>query len=173
MNKKIVTAALCIFMLLPGRNIFAKEIETQSNTITSVVCSRDSQSHVLKEVVTRGASKPGRYASVHDLGISNYNYQIDEFGYRVYTDKWLTSDSGNISVNLINWTVLEGNAPANNKITFKLCDSSGVLVTSTKTISSSSANVTWINIDPDTKYYVLFEVSTNGNKYSANGSITD
>lgn len=95
------------------------------------------------------------------------------FGYQLFTDKWLTSDSGEISVSLVDFKTIEEYGGTKDKITFKLCDSSGVLVSSEKTVSSGSASVTWTNIKPDKKYYVCFEVPTNGNRYSGSGSISD
>ena len=159
-----------LLLFVPTSMIFAAEMESEK---PAVVEYQTEDAHYLTEDLTRDSKKPGSNASVHDLSVSSYNYQLADFGYQLFTDKWLTSDSGEISVSLVNFKTIEEYGGTKNKITFKLCDSSGVLVSSEKTVSGGSASVTWINIKPDKKYYVCFEVPTNGNRYSGNGSISD
>ena len=173
---KIGLMCACLFTTLPT-NVMASDLVEQEAEFTQTYEDEEEVDYYtyLEEynIKTRGSKKPGANASVHNLDISKYNYQIEDFGYRVYTDKWLKSSSGYITVKLSDFTVLEDYHGTSDKITFKLCDSSGVLVTSEKTVSSGIASVTWKNIKSDKKYYVLFEVPTNGNRYSANGSISN
>ena len=170
MNRRFLTVALCCCLLVPTSTVFAAEMESEK---PAVVQYQTEEVHYLTEDLIRGSNKPGSNASVHDLSVSNYNYQLTNFGYQLFTDKWLTSDSGEISVSLVDFKTIEEYGGTKDKITFKLCDSSGVLVSSEKTVSSGSASVTWTNIKPDKKYYVCFEVPTNGNRYSGSGSISD
>lgn len=105
---------------------------------------------------------------------SNYNYQLTDFGYRLYTDKWLTSSSGKISVSLSNFkTIEEYPGATKNQITFRLYDSSGLISSSKKTVYGGSASTTFSNVKSGKKYYVAFEVPTNGNRYSGKGYISD
>lgn len=170
MKRRIFALMLCCSLLVPSEAVFAAETEAEP---TVAVEYQNDDVHVLTENLTRGSSKPSSNASVHDLSVNNYNYQLTDFGYQVFTDKWLVSKSGEMSVSLYDFeTTKEYGTATKNQITFKLCDSSGVLVSSTKTVSGGSASVKWINIDPDKKYYVCFQVPTNGNRYSGNGSIS-
>lgn len=170
MKYRFLAVALCVCLFVPTSTVLAVEMEADQSVVVEY---QTEDVHYLTEDLTRGSKKPGVNASVHDLSISNYNYQLTNFGYRLFTDKWLTSESGQISVSLSNFQTLEDYGGTNNKITFKLCDSSGVLVTSERTVSNGSASVTWINIKADKKYYVCFEVLTNGNRYSGYGYISD
>lgn len=172
MKHRFLALVLCCSFLVPTATAFAAEMESEKPVVVEYSEQAD-EIHYLTENLTRGSSKPGSNASVHDLSVSNYNYQLTDFGYQLFTDKWLTSDSGEISVSLSNFKTIEQHGGTKDKITFKLCDSSGVLVTSEKTVSNGSASVKWINIQAGKKYYVCFQVPTNGNRYSGNGSISD
>lgn len=170
MKRRFLTVALCCCLLVPTSTVFATEMEAEK---PAVVEYHTEDIHYLTEDLTRGSKKPDSNASVHDLSVSNYNYQLTNFGYQLFTDKWLTSDSGEIRVSLVDFETIEEYGGTKDKITFKLCDSSGVLVSSEKTVINGCASVKWINIKSDKKYYVCFEVPTNGNRYSGNGSISD
>lgn len=170
----IITCLLANNMMVNAQEVESK-IETKLESMQSI-SDKKADIHLLEEleVQTRGSSAPNSYDSTHDLDISDYNYQISSFGYTVYTDEWLTSDSGEIKVNLYNWTVLENYGGTDDQVTIKLySNQDGLLVTSTRTVNSygSISPVTWINISSSKDYYVRFEVPTNGNKYSCNGSI--
>lgn len=170
MKCRLSVLLLCLVLVMQSFSVSASEIEGDSE----IVEYQEGDIHYLTEVLTRGSKKPSSSASTHDLSVNNYNYQLQKFGYQLFTDKWLTSDTGYISVSLSDFKTLEEYPGATkDQITFKLCDSSGVLVTSTKTVNNGSASVTWKNIKEDKKYYVIFQVPTNGNKYSGNGSISD
>lgn len=83
------------------------------------------------------------------------------------------SSTGYITVKMTDFDLLENYGGTSNKIIFRLYDSSGLLVTSEKTVTSGTASVTWKNISSSKKYYVAFEVPTNGNRYTGLGYITD
>ncbi len=96
-------------------------------------------------------------------------------GYKVYTDKWIQSNSDEILVRLSNWNLIEEYpGTTKDKVYIGLCDSSGELVRATRTIGdSSSTSVKFININPNKDYYIYFEVPTNSNRYSFNGAISN
>ena len=175
MKKKILMLVCCLAMAMGNNIVYAAECEEVvviNDDITSGA-ENEENALILVETLTRGASKPSSNASVHDLDVNDYNFQLADFGYQLFTDKWLTSDSGYITVNLTSFSLLESYGGTSNKITFKLCDSSGVLVTSEKTVVSGTASETWKNISSSKKYYVCFEVPTNGNRYTGAGYITN
>lgn len=173
MKKTILSLIICSTFLLSIPTVHAASNEEEVSTFKQQNIELEDDSSNFK-IETYGASKPGKNASVHNLDVNAYNYQLGNFGYRLYTDKWITSSSGKITVSLKGFkTVVEYPGATKNKITFILFDSSGALVTSPKTVSSSgTASVTWINIKPDKKYYVCFEVPTNYNRYTGYGTIT-
>lgn len=170
MRRKYLILAICLLLSLSAYTSFASDLDKGE----SVFETNNVYVNYLNENIARGPNKPRYDASVHDLSVSDYSYQLTNFGYRLYTDKWLTSNSGEISVSLENFRVVEEYGGRKDKITFILFDASGKkLVTSEKYVIGGTADVTWINIKPDHKYYVCFEVPTNGNRYSGNGYITD
>lgn len=172
--KKVLGVAMATTMLM-STSVFAIEKpveEGYSNTANSDYESTDVK--ILNDKNSKGSSKPGSNASVHDLDINPYNYQVSSVGYQIFTDKWLTSDSGEIEVDLDDWTILQQYGGTNNQVTIKLCDSNGPIsgCSVTRTIDKyDSAYVKYTNINPSKKYYICFEVPTNSNRYSFNGSI--
>lgn len=171
MKRRFLSIILGMCLLIPSTTVFASEVEDNESV---GVESQVEDTHYLIEDLTKGSKKPGANASVHDLSVSNYNYQLTDFGFRLYTDKWLTSDSGKIKVSLSNFKTIEEHTGAiKNKITFRLYDSSGLVSSSEKTVSKGSASATFSNIKSGKKYYVAFEVPTNGNRYSGKGYISD
>ena len=88
MNRRFLTVALCCCLLVPTSTVFAAEMESEK---PAVVEYQTEDVHYLTEDLIRGSNKPGSNASVHDLSVSNYNYQLTNFGYQLFTDKWLTS----------------------------------------------------------------------------------
>lgn len=124
-------------------------------------------------IQTRGSSAPSSKADIHDLSVSSYEYQALDMGYRIYTSKWITGAT-KIKITVKNWSLLESYYGAtNNKLTLRVYNSSKKQVTSkTITISSSSGSATLTDLSKSSKYYVCFEVPTNGNRYSYNGTIS-
>lgn len=170
MRCKYLILAICLFLGLSAYTSFASDVDNGGSFFET---DKVNDNYIQKNIV-RGPSKPRYDDSVHNLSISDYNYQLTNFGYRLYTDKWLTSRSGEISVSLENFRVLEEHGGTKDMITFILLDSSGKeLVATEKYVIGGTADVTWINIKPDHKYCVCFAVPTNGNRYSGNGYITD
>lgn len=171
MKRRFLSIVLGVCLLIPSTTVFASEVEDKESV---GVESQVEDIHYLTEDLTRGSKKPGANASVHNLSKSNYNYQLTDFGYRLYTDKWLTSSSGKISVSLSNFKTIEEHPGATkNQITFRLYDSSGLISSSKKTVYGGSASTTFSNVKSGKKYYVAFEVPTNGNRYSGKGYISD
>jgi hypothetical protein len=166
---------ICFTLLVPSLGVYATEIEGEKPAVEDEsVEIENGDIHYLTEVMKRGAKKPSSKASTHNLDVSDYNYQLENFGYKVFTDKWVTSTSGEITVYLDSFSLITSYMGDSNKITFNLYDSSGKLVTSNKTVNSrGTAYVTWINIKSDKKYYISFEVPKNGNRYTGHGNITN
>lgn len=109
--------------------------------------------------------------------VSDYNYQVLDVGYRVFTDKWLTGVSS-MKVTVENWEILEEYAGTNDEVTISVCkhgfwgdtcDSQTI----TGLSEGDSDYVTFSGLDSSTKYYVRFEVPTNGNRYKFNGTISE
>lgn len=120
MKRRFLSIVLGVCLLIPSTTVFASEVEDKESV---GVESQVEDIHYLTEDLTRGSKKPGANASVHNLSKSNYNYQLTDFGYRLYTDKWLTSSSGKISVSLSNFKTIEEHPGATkNQITFRLYD---------------------------------------------------
>lgn len=175
MKKRLLSFLCCLSMVVCSNSVYAQEYENDIDTVLLIEVDEEKEEkiHVLVEDKTRGKKKPGIFASTHDLSVNDYNYQLTNFGATLFTEKWLKSSSGRITVYLENFTVLESYGGTSDKITFHLCDSSGRLSSATRTVVAGNASVTWININPDKKYYIEFEVPTNGNRYSGSGNITD
>ncbi len=169
-------------MLFSSATAFASEVENKEGGVAE---SQVEDIHYLTEDLTRGSKKPSSKASVHNLGVNNYNFQLTKFGYKLFTDKWLTSRSGKIKVNLTKFKAVSSSPGATkNEITFHLYDSSGRVASSTKKVYGGSASKTFTKVKASAsktftkvkagkKYYVAFEVPTNGNKYSGSGYISD
>ena len=124
-------------------------------------------------VETRGANPPANSADTHDLSVSEYNYQVTKIGYQVFTSKWLTG-ADSIKISVSNWdTIDEHPGATKNELTLKVYNSSKKLVESkTITISSGSGSATFKDLTSSSKYYICFEVPTNSNTYSFNGTIS-
>jgi hypothetical protein len=117
------------------------------------------------------ATPPGSSASVQNLSISAYNYQVQSVGYRVYTDKWLTGVS-NYNITINNWTCVDNSGPPNyNRLTISVYNSLGNLMTSMTIDPTITRAITLTSMTASKNYYVCFEVPTNGNKFSFDGSI--
>lgn len=121
----------------------------------------------------RGANPPSSGADIHDLSVSPYNYQVTNMGYQVFTSKWIKGASS-IKISVSNWNLIESYIGAtNNKLTLKVYNSKKKLVDSkTITISSGVGSATFSGLTSSSKYYICFEVPTNSNRYSFDGTIS-
>lgn len=136
---------------------------------------QETPPEMYQENVGRGANPPGKYADIHDLSVSNYEYQVTDMGAAVYTSKWITGASS-IRVTVLNWTVLSSSVGAtNNEVTVSVYDSNKTYVTGS-TFTINSALHGWYcelsGLNSSSKYYVRFSVPLNGNRYSFNGAIS-
>lgn len=171
MKRRLLAIILGCCLLFSSATAFASEVENKEGGVAE---SQVEDIHYLTEDLTRGSKKPSSKASVHNLGVNNYNFQLTKFGYKLFTDKWLTSRSGKIKVNLTKFKAVSSSPGATkNEITFHLYDSSGRVASSTKKVYGGSASKTFTKVKAGKKYYVAFEVPTNGNKYSGSGYISD
>ncbi|MFV0239163.1 MAG: hypothetical protein ACK5H4_03865 [Lacrimispora sphenoides] len=161
MLKKLLTITLAVIMVMGmSTSAFAAE---DIDILTPIPPS---------SIQTRGANPPSSSADTHDLSISNYKYQVDDVGYRVYTSKWLTGATS-IKVSVDNWTLLEDYGGTSDKLTIRVFNSSKKEVTSkTITITRGYGTATLSGLTSTAKYYVCFEVPTNSNRYKFNGNIS-
>lgn len=122
-----------------------------------------------------GSEKPGKNASVHDLSVSDYSYQVSRIGYAVYTDKWLTGKTS-MKVSVSNWKVLEDWGGTSNSLTIEIYKPSTLFnsgFVEEKTINPNNvSSVTFSGLSASEKYYIVFSVPNNGNIYSFNGKIS-
>ena len=116
----------------------------------------------------KGASKPNS-KNVVDLSEDSYDFNVTSIGYRVYTNYWFTG-TDTITVCVENWSKLSGSAPT-NELTVELYSSGGLVGTYTMDMDYGSDAVDFTNLSSSMKYYVLFEVPTNGNRYAFDGYI--
>jgi hypothetical protein len=131
-----------------------------------------SNVNILVEEGFRGANPPSSGASTHDLSISSYNYQINEVGAQVYTDKWLTGASS-MKVTVGKMTALnvpDDTCTADRKTTVTVYNSSGTEVAS-KLISENS-NYTFTGLSSSSKYYIKFAVGLSGVRWKFSGTIS-
>ncbi|MCH5263259.1 MAG: hypothetical protein J1F42_10125 [Lachnospiraceae bacterium] len=157
----MLSLVLCMAMCMP---VSASEgVDTLSPTPPAAA----------SEVEPRGANPPSSSADTHDLSVSSYSYQVTDMGYQVFTSKWITGASS-IKITVSDWELLkEYTGAKKNELTLKVYNSSKKLVTSeTITISDQSGSATLSGLTSTSKYYVCFEVPTNGNRYSFNGTIS-
>lgn len=124
-------------------------------------------------ITIQGANPPTRGADIHNLSVSSYNYQVQKVGYRVYTSKWLTG-AKKINVYIYNWAFWDHYISAtDDEVTVIVFNSKKKRVASKKiTIRSSSGKATLSGLSSSSKYYVCFEVPTNGNTYKFDGFIS-
>lgn len=119
-----------------------------------------------------GANPSGRNADIHNLSLSSYNYQAKNMGYRLYTSKWLKGASS-IKITVRNWKLLEFHGGKSNQLDLIVYNSSKKPIKSkTITINGTSASTTISGLPSSSKYYICFQVPTNGNRYSYNGTIS-
>ncbi len=159
----ILTFVLCMVM---GVSVFAGE---KNNVLSS---NPPSELTVINNI-KKGKNPPAKKADTHDLSVSNYNYQVSDMGYRVYTSKWLKGASS-IKISVSNWKLIDSYKGAtNNKLTVRVYNSKKKEVKSKQiTISSKCGSGTISGLNSSKKYYICFEVPTNGNRYSFDGTIS-
>lgn len=154
---------MCIVSVASISVASSNEINTLSETPPS--------NHSVDEIVPFGKNPPKWNASTHNLSVSPYNYQALDIGARLFTDKWITGATS-IQVTVENWKHKEGYAPLNNQLTVQVYDESGKKIDGRIIIIGSTPHYANLSgLSSNKKYYVLFEVPTNGNRYSFNGSI--
>ena len=109
----ILTFVLCMIM---GVSVFAGE---KNNVLSS---NPPSELTVINNI-KKGKNPPAKKADTHDLSVSNYNYQVSDMGYRVYTSKWLKGASS-IKISVSNWKLIDSYKGAtNNKLTVRVYNS--------------------------------------------------
>lgn len=132
-----------------------------------------SENGDLDEIIPQGIHPPKRRSLVHDLSVSGYNYQIEDMGSHLYTDKWLTGAS-EITVSVKDWKLKEYYGGTSNELELRVYDSSRNMVSSTTMYISASdyANTAVLSgLSSSERYYVCFSVPLNSNRYSFYGSI--
>ncbi|WP_077612374.1 hypothetical protein [Clostridium sp. Marseille-P2415] len=123
-------------------------------------------------IVLDGANPPSSGADIHNLSVSSYSYQAKDFGYRIYTSKWLTG-SKTMNVTVKDWKLIKEYGGTKDELTIRIFNSSKKEVKSqTITISGDVGSASFSGLSASAKYYVCFEVPTNSNRYSFNGSIS-
>lgn len=168
--KKNIFAKLCAMSLALCLSA-SMSLSAATSQVDTLISTPPTSSE--NAIQARGSSAPSSSADIHNLSVSSYEYQAEDMGYRIYTSKWITGAS-KIKVTVRDWKLLESYKGAtNNQLTIRVYNSSKKQVTSkTITISSSSGSATLNGLNASSKYYVCFEVPTNGNRYSYNGKIS-
>lgn len=165
--KRIFLSFICVVMFI----VSVASISVASSNEVHTLSETPPSNHSVDEIVPFGKKPPKWNASTHNLSVSPYNYQALDIGYRLFTDKWITGATS-IQVTVQNWKHKEGSSPLNNKLTVQVYDESGKKIDGRIIIIGSTPHYANLSgLSSNKKYYVLFEVPTNGNKYSFNGSI--
>ena len=128
--------------------------------------------HNLNENSTKGSTRPGTNAPVHNLSKGAYAFKIDRIGAKVYTDSWFTGKSS-ITVSITSVSVISPQpSGTQNQTTIYLYNKNNKSVgNKTITVSGGKGSTTFYGLSANEKYYVLFTVPTNGNVYSIKGDI--
>ena len=128
--------------------------------------------HNLNENSTKGSTRPGTNAPVHNLSKGAYAFKIDRIGAKVYTDSWFTGKSS-ITVSVTSFSVISPQpSGTQNQATIYLYNKNNKSVgNKTITVSGGKGSTTFYGLSANEKYYVLFTVPTNGNVYSIKGDI--
>ena len=168
--KKIVCILLAAAMIL-GCNLVSFASEVDVSELPTI------HDHLVESLV-KGASKPSSSAGTVDLRQANYGYDVTSIGYRVYTNKWSTG-ADSIYVSVADWTLIEQyHGAEDSELTVAVYDSSdNVVAKNTIEIEwahdgTGYGSLTLSGLNENGRYYVLFEVPTNGNRYSFNGIIS-
>lgn len=167
--KKLLYILLTVAVVL-GSNLVSFAEERDASELPRI------HDHLV-ETLTRGAKKPSSSAATVNLTQNSYSYDVTSIGYRVYTNKWITGASS-INISVLDWKLIEEHPGAEkSKLTIAVYDSSDkVVAKNTMEISWAHDNtghgsMTLDGLNPNLRYYVLFEVPTNSNRYSFNGTI--
>lgn len=128
--------------------------------------------HNLNENSTKGSTRPGTNAPVHNLSKGAYAFKIDRIVAKVYTDSWFTGKSS-ITVSITSFSVISPQpSGTQNQTTIYLYNKNNKSVgNKTITVSGGKGSTTFYGLSANEKYYVLFTVPTNGNVYSIKGDI--
>lgn len=128
--------------------------------------------HNLNENSTKGSTRPGTNAPVHNLSKGAYAFKIDRIGAKVYTDSWFTGKSS-ITVSITSFSVISPQpSGTQNQTTIYLYNKNNKSAgNKTITVSGGKGSTTFYGLSANEKYYVLFTVPTNGNVYSIKGDI--
>lgn len=177
MKKKllvVVSTTLCLafssFPVLANVGDSAYDIAV-TTPISTHLTESSNDDNILSDL-KKGSSKPNS-KKVHDLSDSTYNYTVSSIGARVYTNTWFTGTT-KICVNVDNWERLTGSDQAESySLTVSLYNSKSRVAINTLAMGSGSNTVSFTNLEATGKYYVLFSVPTNGNRYSFDGSISN
>lgn len=167
--RKIVSILLTAAMILGCNSVsFAAE---ENRTDLPIIHDR------LEESLIRGADRPSSSAETVDLSQNSYSYEVTDMGYRVYTNKWLTG-AEKIHISVSNWTLLDDYGGEDSELTIAVYDS-GNQVAAKNTIEitwshegTGYGGVDFAGLNANERYYVLFEVPTNSNRYSFDGLIS-
>lgn len=124
MKKKILalTAPLLLATTLATEASASTESFNVSTTPPVLVENDLNQNNVMMY----GVNPPGKNASVHNISVSSYAYQVEKMGYRLFTDKWIKGKS-TVKVSIKNWRVLEDYHDT-KKLTVRIYNSSGYVV---------------------------------------------
>ena len=163
-TKRITALFLTLLMLLTHSTL------VMASTLEYHRGSSGDGVDILSDLM-RGSKKPST-SKVKNLANETYDYKVTSIGARVYTNYWFTGTE-TIGVIVDNWSKISGSAD-NNNLTVKLYNNKSLIQTSTRNMEEEGGMtvVDFQNLDANEKYYVLFEVPTNGNRFSFDGYIT-
>ncbi|MGG4144338.1 hypothetical protein ABEW34_14530 [Paenibacillus algorifonticola] len=120
-----------------------------------------------------GVDPPSNDASVHDLSLNSYNYQVDYVGVEVFTAKWLKGKS-TINVSVQDFKLTNGNADPTGYLYVNVCTGGPSTCTSKKiTVNQyGTGSTSFSGLSTTTKYFVRFVVPNNGDKRTFYGTIS-
>lgn len=118
-----------------------------------------------------GANAPGSNASIHDLSVSSYNYQVSEVGAQVYTDKWIKGSS-KMKVTVTNVKNVGETPGSLSGVTITVYNASNQAVASGNINPNTTSSITFSGLSSSNKYYVEFSVPRSGLKFAFNGTIS-
>lgn len=111
--------------------------------------------HNLNENSTKGSTRPGTNAPVHNLSKGAYAFKIDRIGAKVYTDSWFTGKSS-ITVSITSFSVISPQpSGTQNQTTIYLYNKNNKSVgNKTITVSGGKGSTTFYGLSANEKYYV-------------------
>lgn len=175
--KIVFSSALLLSPILLSSQVEAKSQEVEANSqLESSLVMEDSINVLVPyepsvgQIQPYGANPPKSDASVHDISVNAYNYQVQQVGFAVYTDK-LIKGKTSMKVTVKDFERISGSAK-DVGLTISLYNASTKKLVASKALAVHTSNsVSFSGLSSSTKYYVEFTVYNNGNKYSFNGSI--